>query len=334
MKKILFSLVLTIVLKGCATKLEVKRPLLWKVEKDGKISYALGTAHIDLGLENLPPIILQKLNESDYYLGEGKPTPSEFKQWLLRAHSVPITDILKEDHEMQSYYDFALNAIGEIDKGSKSNRIELQEKLRNQDSVSFYLAFVHDLDKLIESRWNEWAKSLYYYQANYFINHCGKTIRLHSSEPGAILDFRLEDHARSLGQSITRLDFESESFGNVKSLIADMIHRNIQNIIEKSFKKTWDYDELINHCKDKNNLMNAFARGEDVYDLLKRKNSLVLHHELEYFQVGARNKAWMKHIIDKFEKGRAFLAVGALHFEGSDGLIELLRMNGFNVSRI
>jgi uncharacterized protein len=47
----------------------------------------------------------------------------------------------------------------------------------------------------------------------------------------------------------------------------------------------------------------------------------------------ARNKAWMKTLVPELVKGRAFVAVGAAHLFGDDGLIALLRREGFTVER-
>ncbi|MEM7189932.1 MAG: TraB/GumN family protein [Pseudomonadota bacterium] len=47
-----------------------------------------------------------------------------------------------------------------------------------------------------------------------------------------------------------------------------------------------------------------------------------------------RNEAWMAGLAVPLQRGGAFIAVGALHLSGETGLIELLRREGFTVSRI
>ena len=47
-----------------------------------------------------------------------------------------------------------------------------------------------------------------------------------------------------------------------------------------------------------------------------------------------RNKAWMDDLLPHLEKGNAFVGVGALHLAGNVGLIELLRAEGWTVTRL
>jgi uncharacterized protein len=46
-----------------------------------------------------------------------------------------------------------------------------------------------------------------------------------------------------------------------------------------------------------------------------------------------RNRAWMKALMTEIETGNAFVAVGAAHLLGEDGLVDLLRSAGFTVDR-
>lgn len=47
-----------------------------------------------------------------------------------------------------------------------------------------------------------------------------------------------------------------------------------------------------------------------------------------------RNRAWVGTLVPHLERGRAFVAVGALHFAGEHGLIELLRARGLVLTRV
>ena len=50
--------------------------------------------------------------------------------------------------------------------------------------------------------------------------------------------------------------------------------------------------------------------------------------------VDARNFAWLDRIDDAIRKGGAFVAVGALHLPGDEGLIAMLRRRGVRVTRL
>jgi uncharacterized protein YbaP (TraB family) len=50
--------------------------------------------------------------------------------------------------------------------------------------------------------------------------------------------------------------------------------------------------------------------------------------------ITTRNKTMAAHAEPILAKGNAFIAVGALHLPGPEGLIELLRKNGYTVSMV
>jgi len=59
--------------------------------------------------------------------------------------------------------------------------------------------------------------------------------------------------------------------------------------------------------------------------------------EMDYVMAplaGGRNRMWMPRLLPLLEQGNAFVAVGALHLPGEDGLIELLRAEGWTVTRL
>lgn len=54
---------------------------------------------------------------------------------------------------------------------------------------------------------------------------------------------------------------------------------------------------------------------------------------LDQILVG-RNRAWMDDLTAALEAGNAFVAVGALHLPGEEGLVELLRRDGWTLTRL
>lgn len=50
--------------------------------------------------------------------------------------------------------------------------------------------------------------------------------------------------------------------------------------------------------------------------------------------LGARNRAWVPKLLPALSDGNAFVAVGAAHMFGDDGLLALLRAQGFTVSQL
>jgi uncharacterized protein YbaP (TraB family) len=54
----------------------------------------------------------------------------------------------------------------------------------------------------------------------------------------------------------------------------------------------------------------------------------------EQTMVTARNRTMAERALPFLEKGKAFIAVGALHLPGEAGIVELLRKDGYTVTRI
>ncbi len=50
--------------------------------------------------------------------------------------------------------------------------------------------------------------------------------------------------------------------------------------------------------------------------------------------LAARNRDWIPKLRPHLDRGRTFVAVGAAHFPGTDGLIELLRAEGYVLNRV
>ena len=50
--------------------------------------------------------------------------------------------------------------------------------------------------------------------------------------------------------------------------------------------------------------------------------------------LSGRNREWLPKLRPHLERGRAFVAVGAAHFPGTDGLIEMLRGEGYVLTRV
>ena len=55
-------------LAACAS--QIKKPFLWSIEKDGHKSYLMGTMHVGVLAADMPPVVLQKVDESNLVVTE------------------------------------------------------------------------------------------------------------------------------------------------------------------------------------------------------------------------------------------------------------------------
>lgn len=89
------------------------------------------------------------------------------------------------------------------------------------------------------------------------------------------------------------------------------------------------------HINDYNTLVKAYIEREDlkiIHDqVLKATNRSKPFQEVYY---NARNKSWEGKIREIISNNSAFLAVGAAHFYGENGLIHLLQNEGYTLTPI
>lgn len=82
-------------------------------------------------------------------------------------------------------------------------------------------------------------------------------------------------------------------------------------------------------------LSEAWARGDFAVIERETRVGLLADPELRDVLFTQRNRAWTGVIADMLAKGaRPFVAVGAAHMAGPDGLAAMLSAKGYNVSRI
>lgn len=79
-------------------------------------------------------------------------------------------------------------------------------------------------------------------------------------------------------------------------------------------------------------VMNKLYRQQNLEELEKLMTSSASYDTVESeVMLDNRNKNWMKQLPDLFQNNKAFVAVGAMHLAGKNGLVNLLRSNGYSV---
>ena len=92
-------------------------------------------------------------------------------------------------------------------------------------------------------------------------------------------------------------------------------------------------DEVAEQLKAATELLEAVVRDRSLLAALSEEERTEdpKRHEV---LLAARNRDWIPKLKPHLERGGAFVAVGAAHFPGNDGLIELLRGEGYILSRV
>ncbi|MCA1762315.1 MAG: TraB/GumN family protein [Cryomorphaceae bacterium] len=146
--------------------------------------------------------------------------------------------------------------------------------------------------------------------------------RFVGSEP-ASFEGTLTQMAMSDSMPIIGLETVAEQMAVFDSISYRTQARGLIELIEDEDEVIALYDELIEAYRSED--LNA------LYDLILQE----MHSpEEEGFMLTKRNKAWIGDIGEIAKEDRAFIAVGAGHLAGSEGVIELLRVAGYRVSPV
>ena len=83
-------------------------------------------------------------------------------------------------------------------------------------------------------------------------------------------------------------------------------------------------------------LVKAYRDGdfERLAALVLDPAEMAKHPERHRRMFEERNRAWVGALVPHLDRGRTFVAVGAGHFAGADGLVELLRERGYVLTRV
>ncbi len=101
---------------------------------------------------------------------------------------------------------------------------------------------------------------------------------------------------------------------------AEMVLEGIRNE-EKSLKLLNDMQRIY---KSQN--------LDSLYILVQQDGGMIQEKEASF--LGQRNKNWIPKIEENIKKGQVFIAVGAAHLPGENGVIQLLRNKGYKVTAI
>lgn len=136
-------------------------------------------------------------------------------------------------------------------------------------------------------------------------------------------EVQLSEKATSLDKEITGLETAEEQIKLLDKIPIDSIIAEVVRIIHGEQDESNEYEELINAYSSQNLpavhqfILQAKEDGDD----------------MNVF-IDDRNEKWIIRIVEKMEQRPTFFAVGAGHLYGENGLISLLRKNGYSVKPV
>lgn len=145
---------------------------------------------------------------------------------------------------------------------------------------------------------------------------------------GIFLDLHLYYEALRMGKATHGLETVSEQ---VRSLSSMSIQNQIK-LLAETLKQSKNMPHMFKEMTD------AYLSRElgEIVKLSKkyRIKDKAVSQEFMVRLVDERNHRMIKRMIPRLDEGKAFIAVGALHLPGKQGLIALLRERGFKVSPV
>lgn len=140
------------------------------------------------------------------------------------------------------------------------------------------------------------------------------------------MDGFIAKQAKSMGKNVLQLETVDEQLNLLFKQNRSMLEQ-----INEVMAYVRDVDSMMNLTKV---LHEAYVNQDlqkmmDIADLENPQNAYFTH-----YLVNNRNKNWAAFLPKRIRKKQLFIAVGALHLPGENGLINLLKQQGFTITPI
>lgn len=145
-----------------------------------------------------------------------------------------------------------------------------------------------------------------------------------------VLDIKLAEDAKAAGKSLEGLETIADQLGAMASL---PIAFHMQGLVE-TLKLGTRIDDVIE------TMIVLYGQGYTgmiwplFHAVLPGGDGDQDYADFEETMVTARNRVMAERAMPILAKGNAFIAVGALHLPGQEGLVELLRLRGYEMSPV
>lgn len=273
--------------------------LLWKITKPNvKTSYLFGTMHLsDPRISNAPAQVLKRLDQAETMIIE---TTDVLDPLFLNKILLNQPDLIQMQGEDRLSKLF-----------SDTEQVEMRHQLAKRNIN------LSSLDKL-----QPWIVTN--------LLNMPPCESLHQAQGETALDIKLAKHAQDQDKYLVGLETAAEQLQAMQALPMEFHRKGLMASI-RSIEKIDDFMETLTqlYLQQRIGLMAPLLQALDK-DGLDDKD----YQKFEEIMVTKRNHTMMERGLTFFNHGDVFMAVGALHLPGKDGLIELLRAQGFTVENV
>lgn len=140
------------------------------------------------------------------------------------------------------------------------------------------------------------------------------------------LDMYFFKTAKKNGKKIVGLETMEEQINTLKSIPLNTQAKSLLNAVRnQGTEDNFDMKKIMKWYTDGN--LDSLATITDIYFAEDKKEQKEFNDNF----LDSRNKTMVKRMIQYLKNGNAFIAVGAAHLPGENGIIELLRRKGYTV---
>jgi hypothetical protein len=329
-----FYLLFVSILNACVTPTETGSPttsadlyrnsesLFWQIERGGEQHFLMGTMHLGVRLQDLPPKLFQHLSQAEVFVGEV--ASFQIQQQLIRRYS-----FLPEGKKLADLIgDEAVDRFIEI---LQTHDFPFQRQMVERLSLyGVYSTLLVISGRRSVKQANERAK-----QGQTNSDRKAQTTARAQSDldilqvdrmPGP-LDQKLSILARRQGKAIKGFETLEDQLKMFEVLCtADKVQDMIDNF-DATANMVSDLSQSYQRSHTAQSRRGDFAdRMVAILNTMSpRERSILLYQ---------RNQRWMKEFARLTQNGRTFIAVGAGHIPGKQGLVSLLRQEGYKVTPI
>jgi uncharacterized protein YbaP (TraB family) len=155
------------------------------------------------------------------------------------------------------------------------------------------------------------------------------TLMLPPSETGMVLDLVLYQQALSKGKTVTGLESATEQMDVFDKL---SVQEQI-DLLEDALDNLQDMPKMLQALKTAY-LARDLKRMVEISDQSMRDSSERMQDHFNQRLLVDRNHRMAERMQPQLRKGGEFIAVGAMHLPGEQGLLNLLTRQGYTVSRL
>jgi uncharacterized protein YbaP (TraB family) len=190
---------------------------------------------------------------------------------------------------------------------------QLLDSTLYQQTVQLLAAY--GMPELVVQRMKPWAAAA--------------TLSLPRPQTGLFLDMLLYTQAAAQGKRVYGLETVSEQVGAMESMPRDLQIIMLRDAVAQHDQLDQIIEALINAY-----LQRDLTALESISDKAMQQGDARVAQLFTSQVVVNRNRRMLERMQPRLGEGNAFIAVGALHLPGKDGLLTLLRNKGYRVSPV